>query len=360
MENGRTNSATRRAGARPLLFISYRRRFDTPTARQLKDKLTLAFGKGTVFWDVEDIEAGDVFPERIQKALESCDAFLPLISHGWVELIKRLHSPDDFVRYEITVALARGVPLIPILLGDARMPDADELPVEIRDLAFRQGIGMSHDRWDYDVERLVKLVRARLALSEPSSFSRRIVALRAFLGTWPGKAAAAAAVVAALLLAAAALWRPTIWYELRRNFEGCVSWHAPDALGGVAKVELGSYDVPVVTTDQYRRLRERRDEPGGVPLIVRLSDSGKEVGAVFLRFHKADVPDESTFTVERVLAAPCADVQDYRNDSLPAADKHFLKSWNRLRVSLGGRAYLLRTGDHGDTIFTTLTAAPGG
>ena len=356
METGRENSSDRRPGPRPLLFISYRRRSDTPSARLLRDKLTLAFGAGTVFWDVHDIQPGEAFPETIRKALEDCDVLLPLVSHGWVESMGRLHDPEDFVRREIAAALRRGVPLIPLMLGGARMPKADALPEEIRDLAFRQALELSDERWDYDVGRLVRLVRARAGLSEPAPFvGRPVAALRSFLGTWPGKAA----VVAAVLLAAPALWRGAVWYELRRDFKACVGWHAPDALGGVEPVELGSYDMPVVTADRYPRAPERRDG-SGVRLALTLRDSGKAVGAVFLKFHRAENADDSSFTVERVLTTPCDDVQDYRNDSRPAGDKHFLKSWDTLRVRLGGRFYYLRTGDKGDRVLATLMPNPTG
>ena len=227
--------------------------------------------------------------------------------------------------------------------------------MEIRDLAFRQAIELSDDRWDYDVQRLVKNIRAHAALPEPAPvFKRTVAALRSFLGTWPGKAAAVTAVVAAVLSASLALWRPAIWYELRRNFEGCVSWHAPDVLGGVASIELGESDQSVVPADQYKLVPERRDESGGVHLIVTLTDSGRTVGAVFLKFHRADIPADSSFTVERVMAPPCDDVQDYRNDSRPALDKNFLQNWDTLRVSLGGSYYYLRPGDHGDYVTASL------
>src|SRR5215208_6491161 len=87
MNVGRTSFLSRRFGLRPKLFISYRRRFDSPSARLLKEALTEAFGEGAVFRDVDDIAPGDAFPESIRKAVESCDAFLPLISPGWVEVL---------------------------------------------------------------------------------------------------------------------------------------------------------------------------------------------------------------------------------------------------------------------------------
>ena len=358
METGRENSSNRRPGARPQLFISYRRRSDTSSAHLLRDKLTLAFGEGTVFWDVREIQPGEAFPETIRKALADCDVLLPLVSPGWVESMGRLHDPDDLVRHEIAAALARGVPLIPLLLGGARMPKADELPEEIRDLAFRQALELSDDRWDYDVERLVKLVRARAGLSEPVPFFGRLVALRSFLGTWPGRAAAAAAVVAVVLLAAPALWRLAAWYERRQSFDGCVGWYAPDVLGGVARIEVGKSDAPVVPNDEYKLTPGRRDESGGLQLIVTLTDSGREVGAVFLRFQRADVRDNSSFKVERIMAPPCDEVQDYRNESRPAADKRYLNNWDTLRVTLGESYYYLRPDDHGDYVTASLTSKP--
>lgn len=356
METGRENSSTRRPGARPRLFISYRRRSDAPSARLLKRELARAFGEGAVFRDVDDIEGGEDFAESISEAVEHCDAFLLLISPGWVELIEELRRDDDFVRREVAAALARGVTLIPLLLGDARMPKADELPGEIRDLAFRQAIELSDERWDYDVERLVKLVRARAGLPEPgSAFGRIAAAARAFFGTRLGKAVVFLAVIAALLpLAAPALWRAFLWYDLRRDFQNCVGFYAPDAPGGMARIEMGESAVPVVSADGYYRVREGRDGPDGVPLVLTLTDSGKEVGAVFLRL-RGPSADNTTFTVERILAPPCDEVEDYRNNGVPAADKHYLKNWDTLRVRLGGRDYYLRMGDHGDYVVASLT-----
>src|SRR5688500_10965385 len=90
MKTSRANFLTRRSGRRPRLFISYRRRFDHGSARLLKERLTEAFGEGAVFRDVDDIAPGDDFPETIRVAVETCDAFLPLISPGWLGVIGEL------------------------------------------------------------------------------------------------------------------------------------------------------------------------------------------------------------------------------------------------------------------------------
>ncbi len=368
MKDGRENSSTRRRGARPRLFISYRRRTDSASARLLKDELTRAFGEGAVFRDVDDIEAGEAFPETIREAVEDCDALLLLVSPGWVESVPRLRNPDDFVRREVAAALARRVPLIPVLLGDARMPKADELPEDVRDLAFRQAIELSDDRWDYDVARLVKLVRARAAPHGPATFfGRAAAAARRLLRTWPGRVAVVAAGVAAAVLAFYAAAGFAIWYEhFGRDFEGCVRLYTPDVLGGVANIRSGTHDSPVISADGYDAVRRRRDEPDGIPIMLRLSDSGHEIGVVFFRFFKAAGDEDGEFRVERVIepkpadVRKCADVQKYFNANRPAADKHVLKNWDRLGVHLGGRDYLLRLGDHGDYMVATLLPAPAG
>ncbi|MBV8858224.1 MAG: toll/interleukin-1 receptor domain-containing protein [Acidobacteria bacterium] len=342
MENGRTHSSPRRPGARLRLFISYRRRFDTPSARLLKDELTRAGFE--VFRDVDDIEAGEAFPETIRNAVEDCDVFLLLISPDWLKTAGSLQNSDDLVSREITAALARGVKIIPLLLGGARMPKAEELPEAIRALAFRQAIELSDNRWDYDVARLVKLVRGRDAL-----FEKIVAALRSFLGTWPRKAAAVAAVLALCVAANFA-----IRYELfGRDFEGCVRRYTPDSLGGVARVETGAYDVPVVRADEYHHVVEHRYD--GVQLMFRLTDSGHDVGVVFLRYVRGDDFNNGIFKVERVIEPRCADVQEYLDDAAPGGDKHSLTNWHTLRVRLGGRDYFLRPGDHGDYVGATLT-----
>ena len=49
-----------------------------------------------------------------------------------------INPPEDFVRIEIESALERGIPVVPILVGKAQMPSADELPQRMRDMAYRQ------------------------------------------------------------------------------------------------------------------------------------------------------------------------------------------------------------------------------
>ena len=51
---------------------------------------------------------------------------------------RRLDAPRDYVRTEIEIALARAIPLIPVLLEGVSMPPESDLPASIKALAYRQ------------------------------------------------------------------------------------------------------------------------------------------------------------------------------------------------------------------------------
>jgi hypothetical protein len=68
----------------------------------------------------------------------------------------RIDNEDDLVRSEIRAALAMKVPVIPVLVQDAQMPQANDLPPDILPLVRRNGITLSTTRWRTDVERLIK------------------------------------------------------------------------------------------------------------------------------------------------------------------------------------------------------------
>ena len=109
------------------IFISYRRQETRWPARQLYDVLVEQFPAEQVFKDVDSIEPGEDFVERITAAVSSCDVLLALIGEQWLTITdengqRRLDDPRDYVRVEIETALTRKIRVIPILVDDARMP----------------------------------------------------------------------------------------------------------------------------------------------------------------------------------------------------------------------------------------------
>ena len=118
------------------VFISYRREDASGHAGRLSDRLIARFGADRVFMDVQDIQPGQNFEEAIEQTLAGCDTMLVVLGPRWIEIVRaRAASGEDFVRREIAVSLARGMTVIPVLVGGAKMPTAEQLPKEITDFS---------------------------------------------------------------------------------------------------------------------------------------------------------------------------------------------------------------------------------
>lgn len=74
----------------------------------------------------------------------------------------RLDNPDDFVRTEIVTALKRGIRVIPVLVDGASMPRSRDLPDDLKSLARRNLLEVSHNRFRADSERLINAVERAL------------------------------------------------------------------------------------------------------------------------------------------------------------------------------------------------------
>jgi len=123
------------------IFISYRRKLDRTTAHRIYDHLKARFGRDSLFMDVETIPVGADFRQRLSDAVAQCSVLLAVIGNRWVTVrhkrTRRLEDPDDFVRIEIEAALARTIPVIPVLLDQVPMPKSKDLPSPLQELANR-------------------------------------------------------------------------------------------------------------------------------------------------------------------------------------------------------------------------------
>ncbi len=142
------------------IFISYRRSDAPGYVRALMCELRNAFGSKQVFLDMETIEAGSDFVDIIEQAVGGCEVMLAVIGPTWLSITnelgqRRIHDPDDFIKLEIVTAINRKIPVIPVLVDGAGMPEAEELPPQLKDLASLQAVVISHDNWDDDVQELV-------------------------------------------------------------------------------------------------------------------------------------------------------------------------------------------------------------
>lgn len=143
------------------IFVSYRRNDAEGEAGRLYDDLVEMFGDGSVFMDVAGITFGRDFRKAIEDHIATCGALLAIIGPTWVDAKdesgrRRLDEPGDFVRMETTSALKRDVPVIPVLVRGAKMPRADQLPDDLKELAYRNCVEVTHARWKSDIRILGK------------------------------------------------------------------------------------------------------------------------------------------------------------------------------------------------------------
>ena len=150
------------------IFISYRRDDTEGEAGRLFDDLVGTFGGESVFMDVSDIRPGVDFRKEIDANVASCGVLLAVIGPRWSSITgasggRRLDDPNDFVRLEIASALARDVAVIPVLVHDAKMPRPEDLPENLKDLAFRNSVEITHARWSSDVKLLTQALTRYVA-----------------------------------------------------------------------------------------------------------------------------------------------------------------------------------------------------
>jgi TIR domain len=172
------------------IFINYRRDDAPGVAGRLYDHLIRSFPRRDLFMDVDAIKPGLDFVKQLDNQVSHCDVLLALIGPKWLseenERSKRLHSDRDYVRIEIAAALKRDIPVIPVLIDGAAMPDEDDLPENLKSLARRHALELRHTRFADDADVIAAALKDYL----PGQKKKKLM--------WGG-------VVAACLLGAAGL-----------------------------------------------------------------------------------------------------------------------------------------------------------
>ncbi len=154
----------------PRILLSYRRSISETTVRRISAQLAEAFGgPRSVIHGFGSIRYDSDFRAHIDSAIRRCDALLVIIDPAWLSLTdsqgaRRIDNPQDFVRLGIESALRRGKLIVPVLIDGAAMPSQDDLPPEVRPLAFRPAANLRPDpQFNRDLERLVSEIRITLA-----------------------------------------------------------------------------------------------------------------------------------------------------------------------------------------------------
>lgn len=133
------------------IFISYRHEDSPYISATIYEKLGQRFGPDNIFFDIDSIPLGIDFRKYITDNVGKCDLLLVVIGDKWMDSVnnqgtRRLDDPLDFVRLEIEAAFERNIPVIPILVENAKIPPANKLPLSIQELSFRNAAELRSGR----------------------------------------------------------------------------------------------------------------------------------------------------------------------------------------------------------------------
>lgn len=155
-----------------LVFINYRRE-DAGTASQgIYAQMKVHFGSGQLFMDLNSIPAGGEWPAQLQQRVEQSTGMLVLMGENWLRVTdewgrRRIDLPGDWVTSEIKTALDRGIPIIPVLIGEsASIMPYEALPACIAELADKQTVFLRPKTWVQDIAHIIMIVKDQFGLAE--------------------------------------------------------------------------------------------------------------------------------------------------------------------------------------------------
>ena len=144
------------------IFINYRRDDSRAYVGRIRDHLEKVYDPNKIFLDVNDIKGGEDYTSLIEATIKRCKCCIVVIGPNWHRLKKhgniRLNETCDFVRWEITLALKYGLKIVPLLVGNAKMPDENELIDPLKGLTKFNALNISDERFSYDMERLINSI----------------------------------------------------------------------------------------------------------------------------------------------------------------------------------------------------------
>lgn len=133
-----------------------------------------------MFIDVDSIRPGEDFQLVLEHDLEKSAVVVVVIGPRWLELLKSSGPADsktgrDYARLEVASALERKLPIFPVLVDGATMPEPASLSDDLKPLAFRQAFSIRHDSFPRDMRELEEELRRHV----PTRMAWRAVAVSA-------------------------------------------------------------------------------------------------------------------------------------------------------------------------------------
>jgi len=160
----------------PKISISYRRVDSEAVTGRIFDRLSSYYGKDAIFRDIDSIPPGIDFRVHINETLRKTNILLAIVGPEWLGMssggVERIQEETDAVRIEVETALRRRLPLIPVLIGNTKMPSPDQLPPSLKDFSFRNAVKVDTGQdFDHHMDRLIQSMDAILSQTPRSPAS---------------------------------------------------------------------------------------------------------------------------------------------------------------------------------------------
>ena len=164
------------------VFICHRRSDSADHAGRLYELLGDDLG-ATQVWRAIDVQPDlDDAVAAVVKRIGETDVVVVVIGPAWLAAgtdgRRDIDDPHDPVRMELEAALSADIPIIPVLVADARRPGPEELPASLVALTTMQAFEMRDDEFAADVEQLAATLetfsrdRAAATSTEPANRCR--------------------------------------------------------------------------------------------------------------------------------------------------------------------------------------------
>jgi hypothetical protein len=174
----------------PKIAISYRRADSRATVGRIFDHLAEHYGEKEVFIDIDDIPYGVDYRGHIDGILRQIELLIVIVGAHWRGPREpgppRIFDQADPVRIELQTALERPIRIVPVLVDDAAMPQARDLPESVQEFAFRNAVRVdSGVDFKFHMARLIGALDQALGKPGGSASQGNVVEKSALLADIP-------------------------------------------------------------------------------------------------------------------------------------------------------------------------------
>ncbi len=157
------------------LYMSYASSQPDAIVERMIAQLQWRYGRDSVYYNLHG-QSLPHYQALVQQSIAESNCVLIIIDPTWLTLQTfnngtDLYNPDTPIHIEVASALKAKKLIVPILINDAHMPSAKELPSNFASLTLCQAITIRTDPWfNQDMEVLLNQLKTQTSWQPASLF----------------------------------------------------------------------------------------------------------------------------------------------------------------------------------------------